>query len=152
MRTSTDRILTTHVGSLPRTQAVTDVIFAREKGDVADAVGAARTITQAVHDVVGRQREVGIDVVSDGEMSKISYATYVAERLSGFDGDTPREPGQDLLDFPRLLKKLADSGATAKYRRPRCVGPIAVKNLEPLRVDVDNLRAAVSGANGAERS
>jgi len=150
MRTSTDRILTTHVGSLPRTQAVTDVIFAREKGDVADAVGAARTITQAVHDVVSRQREVGIDVVSDGEMSKISYATYVAERLSGFDGDTPREPGQDLLDFPRLLKKLADSGATAKYRRPRCVGPIAVKNLEPLRVDVDNLRAAVSGANGAE--
>ena len=150
MRTSTDRILTTHVGSLPRTQAVTDVIFAREKGDVADAVGAARTITQAVHDVVRRQREVGIDVVSDGEMSKISYATYVAERLSGFDGDTPREPGQDLLDFPRLLKKLADSGATAKYRRPRCVGPIAVKNLEPLRVDVDNLRAAVSGANGAE--
>ena len=150
MRTSTDRILTTHVGSLPRTQAVTDVIFAREKGDVADAVGAARTITQAVHDVVRRQREVGIDVVSDGEMSKISYATYVAERLSGFDGDTPREPGQDLLDFPRLLKKLADSGATAKYRRPRCVGPIALKNLEPLRVDVDNLRAAVSGANGAE--
>ena len=150
MRTSTDRILTTHVGSLPRTQAVTDVIFAREKGDVADPVGAARTITQAVHDVVRRQREVGIDVVSDGEMSKISYATYVAERLSGFDGDTPREPGQDLLDFPRLLKKLADSGATAKYRRPRCVGPIAVKNLEPLRVDVDNLRAAVSGANGAE--
>ena len=150
MRTSTDRILTTHVGSLPRTQAVTDVIFAREKGDVADAVGAARTITQAVHDVVSRQREVGIDVVSDGEMSKISYATYVAERLSGFDGDTPREPGQDLLDFPRLLKKLADSGATGKYRRPRCVGPIAVKNLEPLRVDVDNLRAAVSGTNGAE--
>ena len=150
MRTSTDRILTTHVGSLPRTQAVTDVIFAREKGDVADPVGAARTITQAVHDVVRRQREVGIDVVSDGEMSKISYATYVAERLSGFDGDTPREPGQDLLDFPRLLKKLADSGATAKYRRPRCVGPIAVRNLEPLRGDIENLRSAVSGAKGAE--
>jgi 5-methyltetrahydropteroyltriglutamate--homocysteine methyltransferase len=150
MRTSTDRILTTHVGSLPRTQAVTDVIFGREKGEIADPAGAARTITQAVQDVVRRQREAGIDVVSDGEMSKISYATYVAERLSGFDGDTPREPGQDLLDFPRLLKKLADSGATAKYRRPRCVGPIAVRNLEPLRVDIDNLRSAVSGANGSE--
>ena len=150
MRTSTDRILTTHVGSLPRTQAVTDVIFGREKGEVADPAGAARTITQAVHDVVRRQREVGIDVVSDGEMSKVSYATYVAERLSGFDGDTPREPGQDLLDFPRLLKKLADSGATAKYRRPRCVGPIAVRNLEPLRGDIENLRSAVSGAKGAE--
>jgi 5-methyltetrahydropteroyltriglutamate--homocysteine methyltransferase len=150
MRTSTDRILTTHVGSLPRTQAVTDVIFGREKGEIEDSAGAARTITQAVQDVVRRQREAGIDVVSDGEMSKISYATYVAERLSGFDGDTPREPGQDLLDFPRLLKKLADSGATAKYRRPRCVGPIAVRNLEPLRVDIDNLRSAVSGANGSE--
>jgi len=150
MRTSIDRILTTHVGSLPRTQAVTDVIFGREKGEVADPAGAARTITQAVHDVVRRQREVGIDVVSDGEMSKVSYATYVAERLSGFDGDTPREPGQDLLDFPRLLKKLADSGATAKYRRPRCVGPIAVRNLEPLRGDIENLRSAVSGAKGAE--
>ena len=150
MRTSTDRILTTHVGSLPRTQAVTDVIFGREKGEIADPAGAARTITQAVQDVVRRQREVGIDVVSDGEMSKISYATYVAERLSGFDGDTPREPGQDLLDFPRLLKKLADSGATARYRRPRCVGPIAVRNLEPLQVDIDNLRSAVSDANAAE--
>jgi 5-methyltetrahydropteroyltriglutamate--homocysteine methyltransferase len=144
------RILTTHVGSLPRTQAVTDVIFAREKGEVADPAGAARTITQAVSDVVRRQRDVGIDIVSDGEMSKISYATYVAERLSGFDGDTPREPGQDLLDFPRLLKKLADSGATAKYRRPRCVGPITVRNLEPMHVDVENLRSAVSEAGAPE--
>jgi 5-methyltetrahydropteroyltriglutamate--homocysteine methyltransferase len=150
MRTSAERILTTHVGSLPRTQAVTDVIFAREKGDVADPVGAARTIAQAVHDVVRRQRAVGIDVVSDGEMSKISYATYIAERLSGFDGDTPREPGQDLLDFPRLLRKLADSGATAKYRRPRCVGPIAVRNLEPMHVDVENLRSAVDDSRAPE--
>jgi 5-methyltetrahydropteroyltriglutamate--homocysteine methyltransferase len=147
---STERILTTHVGSLPRTQAVTDVIFAREKNEVADPVNAERTITEAVRDVVRRQREVGIDIVSDGEMSKISYATYIAERLSGFDGDTPREPGQDLLDFPRLLKKLAESGATAKYRRPRCVGPIAVRNLEPMRVDVENLRAAVSAASALE--
>jgi len=150
MRMSTERILTTHVGSLPRTQAVTDVIFAREKGEVDDTVAADRTITDAVRDVVRRQRQVGIDIVSDGEMSKISYATYIAERLSGFDGDTPREPGQDLLDFPRLLKKLAESGATAKYRRPRCVGPIAVRNLEPMRVDVGNLRAAVGAANALE--
>ena len=88
-------------------------------------------------EVVRRQVEAGIDVVSDGEMSKISYATYIAERLTGFDGDTPREPGQDLLEFPRLLKKLAESGATAKYRRPRCVGDRSrVKNLAPLDVDL----------------
>src|SRR5687767_7338671 len=150
MRRSTERILTTHVGSLPRTQAVTDVIFAREKNQVADPVAAARTITDAVRDVVRRQVDVGIDVVSDGEMSKISYATYIAERLSGFDGDTPREPGQDLLDFPRLLKKLAQSGATAKYRRPRCVGPISVRNLDPMHVDVDNLRSAAKAARASE--
>jgi 5-methyltetrahydropteroyltriglutamate--homocysteine methyltransferase len=83
-------------------------------------------------------------------MSKISYATYVAERLSGFDGDTPREPGQDLLDFPRLLKKLADTGATAKYRRPRCVGPIASKNLQPLEADLDHLTSAARASGAAE--
>jgi len=139
VKASTDRILTTHVGSLPRSQAVTDVVFARAAGHVPDAAAAAETIATAVSDVVRRQVEVGIDVVSDGEMSKISYATYIAERLSGFDGDTPREPGQDLVDFPRLLKKLADSGATAKYRRPRCVGLIALKNRQPLAIDVQNL-------------
>ena len=124
MQRSTDRILTTHVGSLPRTQAVTDVLFARAAG-MPDEPGAPATIASAVKEVVQRQVDVGIDIVSDGEMSKISYATYVSERFSGFDGDTPREPGQDLVEFPGLLKKLAERGATAKYRRPRCVGPMA---------------------------
>ncbi len=75
----------------------------------------------------GRSR-VGIDVVSDGEMSKISYATYIAKRFSGFAGDTPREPGQDLVEFPGLLTKLAERGSTAKYRRPRCVGEGQLRN------------------------
>jgi len=88
-----------------------------------------------------------IDLVSDGEMSKISYATYMARRLSGFDGDTPREPGQDLVEFPGLLRKLAERGSTAKYRRPRCVGPVAVKDLRPLDVDISNLQAAAAAAH-----
>ena len=146
MQRSVDRILTTHVGSLPRSQAVTDVLFAREKGAIADAAAAERTIREAVAEVVRRQREVGIDVVSDGEMSKITYATYIKDRVTGFDGDTPREPGQDLVEFPRLLKKLADTGATAKYRRPRCVGEIRVRSLEPVRTDIANLQAAVAAA------
>ncbi len=149
MRRSTDRILTTHVGSLPRTQAVTDVLFARAAGEP-DGPGAAGTIADAVKDVVRRQVDVGIDVVSDGEMSKISYATYVSERLSGFDGDTPREPGQDLVEFPGLLKKLAERGSTAKYRRPRCVGPVAVKDTRPLAADLGNLKAAVAAASARE--
>jgi 5-methyltetrahydropteroyltriglutamate--homocysteine methyltransferase len=144
MKRSTERILTTHVGSLPRSQAVTDVLFARERGEVRDVAAAAATITQGVADAVRRQRASGVDVVSDGEMSKISYATYISERFNGFAGDTPREPGQDLVDFPSLLKKLADRGATAKYRRPHCVGQITVKTLEPVQADVANLRAAVA--------
>src|SRR5580658_7910007 len=108
-----DRILTTHVGSLPRSQAVTNVLFARERAEVSDTAAAAEVISDAVAEVVQRQVSVGIDFVSDGEMSKISYATYIAERFAGFGGDTPRDPGQDLVEFPGLLKKLAERGSTA---------------------------------------
>ena len=150
MKHSTDRILTTHVGSLPRSQAVTDVLFGRERGDIKDAPAAAAVICDAVAAVVRRQVAAGIDVVSDGEMSKISYATYIAERLAGFGGDTPREPGQDLVEFPGLLKKLADRGSTAKYRRPRCIAEIRVKNLAPLQEDIKNITTAVAASTPAE--
>jgi len=158
MHRSTDRILTTHVGSLPRSQAVVDVLFARERAEADAAANASvhapgegeAVIAAAVAEVVRRQVTLGIDVVSDGEMSKISYATYVARRLTGFAGDTPREPGQDLVEFPGLLRKLAERGSTAKYRRPRCVGPIAVKDTGPLEADLHNLRAAVREAAPAE--
>jgi 5-methyltetrahydropteroyltriglutamate--homocysteine methyltransferase len=142
MHGSTDRIVTTHVGSLPRSKAVADVLFARERDDAADPGMGAPVIAAAVAEVVRRQVAVGIDVVSDGEMSKISYATYIAKRFSGFAGDTPREPGQDLVEFPGLLTKLAERGSTAKYRRPRCVGEIKLTDEAPLRTDLENLRAA----------
>jgi 5-methyltetrahydropteroyltriglutamate--homocysteine methyltransferase len=150
MKRSTDRILTTHVGSLPRSQAVTDVVFARERDEVRDVVADAAVIRTAVADVVRQQVGTGIDVVSDGEMSKISYATYIARRFSGFAGDTPREPGQDLVEFPGLLAKLAERGSTAKYRRPRCVAEVKVSDTEPLRTDIENLKAAADLARPAE--
>ena len=150
MRSSTDRILTTHVGSLPRSQAVTDVVFARENGEEPDAAAGAAVIAQGVLEVVNRQADAGVDVVSDGEMSKISYATYIKDRLTGFDGDTPREPGLDLIEFPSLLKKLAERGATAKYRRPRCVGEIRVKDMGPVNADLANLRTAIAARPPAE--
>ena len=150
MQRSSERILTTHVGSLPRSQAVTDVVFGREQGMITDAVAADRVIADAVAAVVRRQVETGIDVVSDGEMGKISYATYIADRFSGFAGDTPREPGQDLVEFPGLLKKLAAGGSTAKYRRPRCVGPIAVTDLGPMNADLAHLKAAVAASPPTE--
>ncbi|MGH8276261.1 MAG: cobalamin-independent methionine synthase II family protein [Steroidobacteraceae bacterium] len=146
MRDSGQRILTTHVGSLPRSQAVTDVLFARERGEARDVSGDDAVIAQAVAEVVRRQVDLGIDVVSDGEMSKISYATYIAERFAGFGGNTPRQPGQDLVEFPGLLKKLADRGSTAQYRRPRCIGEIRVRNLAPLRADLQHMKAAIGAA------
>jgi len=150
MRFSSDRILTTHVGSLPRSQAVTDVLFTRERGDSVDACAEAAVITDAVAEVVRRQCAIGIDVVSDGEMSKISYATYIAQRFSGFGGDTPREPGQDLVEFPCLLTKLAERGSTAKYRRPRCIGEVMVQDTGPLRADLRNMQAAIRLAPPAD--
>jgi 5-methyltetrahydropteroyltriglutamate--homocysteine methyltransferase len=150
LKASSERILVTHVGSLPRSQAVTDVLFARDRGDVPDAAAGDATIAEAVREVVRRQVEAGVDVVSDGEMSKISYATYIKDRLTGFAGDTPREPGQDLVEFPRILKRLAESGATAKYQRPRCVGEIRVRSLQPAQADIRGMTAAVSAAAPGE--
>ncbi|HEX3835335.1 MAG TPA: cobalamin-independent methionine synthase II family protein [Steroidobacteraceae bacterium] len=149
MSSRIDRIATTHVGSLPRSQAVTDVVFARAADTPDGQRDTARddaVITAAVAEVVKLQKEVGIDFVSDGEMGKISYATYISDRFSGFGGDSPRQPGQDLVDFPALLRKLAERGATAQYRRPRCIGPVAVKNLRPLQIDIANLNQAVAAA------
>ena len=149
MERSTDRILTTHVGSLPRPADVTEVLFARDRGEALDPQSSADTLARAVRNAVRRQREAGVDVVNDGEMNKISYATYIKDRISGFAGDTPREPGQDLLDFPGLLRKLADSGATAKYKRPRCVGEIRPTDERPLATDLGNLSAALAQEPGA---
>jgi 5-methyltetrahydropteroyltriglutamate--homocysteine methyltransferase len=148
---SKERILTTHVGSLPRSQAVTDVVFGKEKSELPDYDAAGSAVLAAeVKEVVKRQVSAGVDVVSDGELSKISYATYIKDRITGFDGDTPREPGLDLIEFPRILKKLADSGATAKYKRPRCVGPIKVKSLDPVKADIKRMKDAVAAGNPVE--
>jgi 5-methyltetrahydropteroyltriglutamate--homocysteine methyltransferase len=143
MKQSTDRILTTHTGSLPRPAAVADLLFAKERGDVVDAATFDRTIADAVADAVKRQVAIGIDVVSDGEMSKISYATYIKDRITGFEGDSPRKPPRDLQDFPTLMARLAKSGGTPSYKRPRCTGPIAVKDSEPLENDLRNFAAAI---------
>jgi 5-methyltetrahydropteroyltriglutamate--homocysteine methyltransferase len=140
MHKSTDRILSTHVGSLPRSEAVTDVVFAQEKGD--SPTNAEEIIRAAVDTVVALQVRSGIDIVSDGEMSKISYATYIKDRISGFDGDSEREPPSDLEEFPGFLQRQASSGGTPTYRRPCCVAEIAVKDMGPAQVDIENLLAA----------
>ena len=142
MKTSTDCILTTHVGSLPRSKAVTDTVFAQERGEAVD--GAAAIIRSAVDDVVARQVETGVDIVSDGEMSKISYATYIKDRITGFDGDSARQPPSDLKEFPGFLERQAKSGGTPTYRRPCCVGEIRVKDMGPVSEDIDNMKGAMA--------
>ena len=150
MKTSTDRILTTHVGSLPRSQTVVDLIFAQEKGEPIDMLAFNATMLAAVDAVVERQVDAGIDIVSDGEMSKISYATYIKDRFTGFDGDSPRRTPADLLDFPSFMKRLSGGGGTPTYRRPCCVGPIKVKTLQPLADDIAHVQAAAARHGAVE--
>jgi len=147
---STDRTLTTHVGSLPRPKKVAELIFAKEREEEYDQSEFDEAIAVAVKDAVARQVEVGVDIVSDGEMSKISYATYIKERISGFEGDSPRNPPKDLQDYPSFLEKLAQTGGTPSYKRPKCTGEIRPTNPEPLETDLKHFRDALEIVNVEE--
>ena len=129
-------IKTTHVGSLPRSANVTELLFAAERGEPVDDRQFDETMAVAVEETVRRQVTAGIDLVSDGEMAKISYATYIKDRITGFDGDSPRRPPADLEDFPGFLRRQAASGGTPTYRRPRCVGEVRASTLAPLDADL----------------
>ncbi|WP_299024673.1 cobalamin-independent methionine synthase II family protein [uncultured Sulfitobacter sp.] len=143
-------VTTTHTGSLPRTQDVVDFIFAREHGKDYDAAAFDACMTAAVDATVKRQVEAGINVVSDGETSKISYATYVKDRYTGFSGDSPRNAPADLKQFPTFLKRLAEGGGTPQYARPMCTGEVRSKGQEELGKDIANLKAGMA-AHGAKR-
>ena len=144
------KILTTHVGSLPRTQEVVDFIFAREKEQPYDQAAFDACMTSAVSETVRRQVEAGVDIVSDGETSKISYATYVKDRYTGFNGDSPRNAPADLKQFPTFLQRLADDGGTPTYARPMCVGEVKSKGQGELEKDIANLKSAMA-EHGVER-
>ena len=144
------KILTSHVGSLPRTQEVVDFIFARENKQPYDAHQFNQCMTRNVLDTVEKQKRAGIDIVSDGETSKISYATYVKDRYTGFSGDSPRNPPEDLKLFPGFLKRLANEGGTPQYARPMCTGEVKSKEQGELQKDIANLTTAMA-ANGIQR-
>lgn len=143
-------IQTTHVGSLPRTQEVVDFIFAREREEAFDQAELDACMTRAVSETVKKQKDAGIDIVSDGETSKISYATYVKDRYTGFGGDSPRNAPADLKEFPSFLKRLADDGGTPQYARPMCVGEVKSKGQGELQKDIANLKSAMA-EHGVER-
>jgi len=145
-----NRVKTTHVGSLPRAQDVVDFIFARENEQPFDQAEFDTCMTAAVSETVRKQVEAGIDIVSDGETSKISYATYVKDRYTGFGGDSPRNAPADLKMFPGFLQRLANDGGTPQYARPMCVGEVKSKGQGELEKDIINLKSAMA-KHGAER-
>ena len=145
------KILTSHVGSLPRTQDVVDFIFARENEQAYDAAAFDACMASACDETVRKQAEAGIDIVSDGETSKISYATYVKDRYTGFSGDSERNPPGDLKLFPGFLKRLADDGGTPHYARPMCTGEVKSKGQGELESDIANLKAGMD-AHGVKRA
>jgi 5-methyltetrahydropteroyltriglutamate--homocysteine methyltransferase len=150
MQRSSDRILTTHVGSLPRSQDVLNMLLARDQGELSDDAGFDETMRNAVADVVAKQVDLAIDIPSDGEMSKISYGTYIRHRLTGFEEgpSTPRGTPRDLAAFPEFKERLAESPALPKYQRPICRGPIAVKDEKSLRQDISHFTSALQGRVG----
>jgi 5-methyltetrahydropteroyltriglutamate--homocysteine methyltransferase len=153
MKTSQERILTTHVGSLPRSNAVLKLLDARESRAACDGAEFDRTIRQAVADIVKRQVDTGIDIVSDGETGKISYATYVHDRLGGFSEEGnpgPPKPHLDVAPFPDFRRKMAQLTGAQRFKRVTCVGPITVQNREGLTRDLANMRAAVEAAKPVE--
>lgn len=140
----------THVGSLPRSAETVAFLFARERGEAYDPEGFDAEMTRAVDATVARQVAAGVDIVSDGETSKISYATYVKDRYTGFSGDSPRNAPADLKLFPSFFKRLAQSGGTPQYSRPMCTGPVASKGQGDLAKDIANLKTAMA-RHGAHR-
>lgn len=144
------KVLTSHVGSLPRSQKVVDFIFARENETEYDQIEFDSTMTNAVQQTVVKQVNSGVDIVSDGETSKISYATYVKDRYNGFSGDSPRNAPADLKMFPGFLERLANDGGTPQYARPQCTGKVSSKDQSELQKDIRNLKSAMK-ASGVDR-
>jgi 5-methyltetrahydropteroyltriglutamate--homocysteine methyltransferase len=154
MKLSTDRILTTHTGSLPRPKQLAEVILAKERGDTFDAPALERASAKAVEDVIAKQIECGIDIVSDGEMSKPSYTTYVRHRVAGIAMDRRAAEkgreimiGRDQLDHPDFMERMVKFG---DQPFPGCVGPLAYADRAPLTQDLDHLTAAIGKTGPGE--
>jgi 5-methyltetrahydropteroyltriglutamate--homocysteine methyltransferase len=140
-----ERFLTTHVGSLPREEALKALMFAREDGEAIDAVALDARIEAAVADVVARQVAAGIDIVNDGEQSKPSYATYIKDRLNGFGGESASYVFQDLEDYPGAKTRMATDEGRKHRRTPACTGPISVKDMDAVHRDAAALASALAG-------
>src|SRR3984885_5135050 len=144
MKLSTDRILTTHVGSLPRPQALVDLLVKKDHGEAYDHAEFARLAHAAVASIVAHQVEVGIDVVSDGEASKIGYSTYIKERLTGFGGEPfAPKPQRDLADYPEFRNRMIQFTGPQVFRRLCCISDIQLCDHEAVKQDIANFKEAI---------
>ncbi|WP_137680158.1 cobalamin-independent methionine synthase II family protein [Aurantiacibacter suaedae] len=144
-------IKTSHVGSLPRGPELVPLLLARDKGEPYDAEEFDRLVLAAVTEAVRQQVAAGVSVVSDGEIGKVGYSTYIIERLSGFGGHTPRKPAMDLAEVPELTKKLSAIMGAQEFTRASAVDKVELVNLQPLHDDIRRFRAALDAAgDGAE--
>jgi 5-methyltetrahydropteroyltriglutamate--homocysteine methyltransferase len=147
MKLSTDRILTTHVGSLPRPKALADMLVKKDQDQPYDHAALDREVRQAVADIVARQVATGIDVVSDGETSKIGYATYIKDRLTGFGGEnfTPKAQ-RDLADYPEFRQRMIQFTGPQVFRRLCCTGDVTLRDHDAVKTDIANFQAAIAAA------
>src|SRR5580698_9315153 len=147
MKLSTDRILTTHVGSLPRPQALVELLVRKDHGETYDHADFARRVHQAVADIVAHQVAVGIDVVSDGEASKVGYATYIKDRLTGFGGEpfSPK-PQRDLADYPDFRNRMIQFTGPQVFRRLCCISDVRLSDHQAVQVDIANFKAAIAAS------
>lgn len=136
-------ILTTHVGSLPRGDELAQLLLARDHGQEVDPDQFERTVQAAIDGAVQKQVQAGVDIMSDGELGKVGYATYITERLEGFGGHIDRQPAKDLAYFPELRKKLAAIMGSQEFVRAACVGPVKLRTMEPCHADIRRFKSAV---------
>lgn len=134
---------TTHVGSLPRSNELAAMLIARDKGEPVDPAAFDALVQSEIENAVAKQVESGVTIVSDGELGKVGYATYITERLTGFGGHVDRRPALDLADLPELRKKLAAIMGAQEFVRAACVGPVRLQNLEPAHEDIRRFVAAL---------
>ena len=141
------KIKTTHVGSLPRSNELSDLLFKKDKKEKIDLDNFDEIVKRDVNKIVEKQINLGIDFISDGEMSKISYATYVKDRIDGFSGESERKAPQDLDDFPSFKERIARAGGTPTYTRPCCTHELKIKDKLSLTKDINNFKIALDKNN-----
>jgi 5-methyltetrahydropteroyltriglutamate--homocysteine methyltransferase len=138
-------IQTTHVGSLPRGDQLVPLLLARDRGEPYDVAEFDSVVQSAIDDAVDQQIACGVSTVSDGELGKVGYSTYMTERLSGFGGDVPRKPALDLAPLPEFRKKLAAVMGDQEFVRAACIGPVKLVNLDPCHEDIARFSKAMAG-------